>query len=74
MRNVITFNGITRLDIDPDVVLDAAQGKLSGVVLLGYDKNGEEYFATSYADGGDALWLLERLKKQLLEMGDENTN
>lgn len=72
MNNVIRFSGITRLNIDPDVVLEGAIGKLEGVVVLGYDKNGEEYFAASYADGADPLWLMERLKKRLLEIGDEH--
>ncbi len=73
MSNVIRFNGITRLDIDPDVVLEAAVGKLEGVVVIGYDKDGEEYFASSYADGAPPLWLLERLKLQLLTVYTENT-
>lgn len=73
MSNVIRFNGITRLDIDPDVVLEAAVGKLEGVVVIGYDKDGNEYFASSYADGGTPLWLLERLKLQLLTVYTENT-
>ncbi len=68
MSNVIRFNGVTRLNVEPDVVLEAAIGALDGVVVLGYSKDGEEYFASSYADGGDVLWLLERLKKQLLEV------
>lgn len=68
MSNVIRFNGVTRLNVEPDVVLEAAIGALDGVVVLGYSKAGEEYFASSYADGGDVLWLLERLKKQLLEV------
>jgi coenzyme F420-reducing hydrogenase delta subunit len=68
MSNVIRFNGVTRLNVEPDIVLEAAIGALDGVVVLGYSKDGEEYFASSYADGGDVLWLLERLKKQLLEV------
>ena len=68
MSNVIPFGGVTKLDIDPELVLSAAAEKLEGVVLLGYDKDGEEYFASSYADGGVVLWLMERLKKRLLEV------
>ena len=66
MTNVIPFNGVTRLDLDPDTVLENTKGKLEGFVICGYDKNGEEYFASTYADGGDVLWLLERLKLRLL--------
>lgn len=66
MNNVIPFNGITKLDLDPDMVLENNKGKLDGVVILGYDKNGDEHFASTYADGGDVLWLLERMKIRLL--------
>ena len=30
------------------------------------DMDGEEYFASSIADGGTVLWLIERMKLQLL--------
>jgi hypothetical protein len=68
--NVIPFGGITRLDIDPDVVLKAAIGKLERVVIAGMDKDGNEYFAASMADGADALWYLKRCEKTLLGFGD----
>jgi hypothetical protein len=68
--NVIPFGGITRLDIDPDVVLKGAIGKLERVVIAGIDKDGNEYFAASMADGADALWYLKRCEKTLLELGD----
>jgi hypothetical protein len=71
MSNVILFNGITKLDLDPDIVLESSKGKLEGVILIGYDKEGEEYFVSTYADGGDVLWLLERMKLRLLNVGVE---
>ena len=69
--NVVLFSGVTRLDLPPDRILESAMDKLESVVLLGYTKDGEEYFCSSLADGGDTLWLLERLKKALLEIPDE---
>lgn len=71
MTNIVRFPGITKLDIPADHVLESATGKLEGVVVLGYTADGQEYFASSYADGGDMLWLLERAKKALLEVADE---
>ena len=70
--NVIPFNGITSLDIDPDMVLDEAKG-LESVIVIGYTKDGEEYFSSSVADGGEVLWQLERSKLKLLtiELDDE---
>lgn len=66
---IINYTGITRLNIDPDRILDSAKGQLEGVVILGYTRDGDEYFASSYADGGTALWLLERCKAALLGVG-----
>jgi hypothetical protein len=64
---VIRWSGITRHDLPVDRILDAAAAaELKCVVVLGYDPAGEEYFASSIADGADVLWLLERLKLKLL--------
>lgn len=65
--SVFDFTGITRLDIDPDRVLEQAAGKLQGVVIIGFDHEGQFYGASSYADGGNAIWLLEVCKKRILE-------
>jgi hypothetical protein len=67
MSNVVRFPGITRFDLDPDLILQEAMGKLEGVVITGYDKHGNTYFASSYSDGGNAMWLLEICKKALLD-------
>jgi hypothetical protein len=65
---ILDFTGITRLDLDPDRVLAKAIGAVDSVIVIGYDKDGELYIATSYADGGDMLWALEQTKKKLLEI------
>ncbi|KKN52664.1 hypothetical protein LCGC14_0610580 [marine sediment metagenome] len=69
MGNVVELDCITTLDISADRVLSAAlEEDLAGVVLVGYKKDGSEFFRSSYADGGTILWLFEKCKKQLLEM------
>ena len=68
--NVIPLGNITKLDLPVDTVLDGAKGKLTGCVIIGYDSDEMEYFASTFADGGEVLWLLERAKLQLLRMGD----
>ena len=68
MAKIIPFNGITRLDLDPDATLERCRGILEGVVILGWDKDGGEYYVSSYADGGTVLWLLERCKARLLDV------
>jgi len=65
---IVVFPGITKLDVPAERVLEAARlAELTDIVILGYDKDENEWFASSIADGGTVLWLMERLKKQLLE-------
>lgn len=68
MGDVVILNVMSRLDLPPDRILEAAIGKMDKVVIIGYDKDGEEYFASSIADGGTVLWLMEKMKKKLLEV------
>lgn len=69
MSNVVTLGNITRLDLPTGRVLDGAKGKCSdGVVIIGFDDAGDFYFASSIADGGTVMWLLELAKKKLLEV------
>ena len=72
MSKVIPFTGITRLDLSPDIVLENLKGKLEGFVLVGYTTDGEEFFSSTYADGGTALWLMERSKTALLSQDMPN--
>lgn len=73
MTNVLKFTGITFIDMPPDVILEGALGKLESVIVLGYANDGEEYFASSMADGADALWHLQRAAHKLICMPDEET-
>lgn len=67
-NKVIPLNCVTRLDLPPDRVLEGAKGTLDGLVIMGYDHEGELYFASTYADGGEVLWLLEQCKAALLDL------
>ncbi len=69
MSNVTRFPGITNLDLDPDMILSEAIGKLATAIIIGTDKDGELYFASSVTDGGTVLWWVELAKKALLEVG-----
>jgi len=74
MSNVVNLGGATRLDIPAERVLNAAlEADLSEVVILGRDQEGNEYFASSIADGADVVWLADRLKFKLIsgEYGDD---
>lgn len=62
---------ITKLNLDPDRVLSKAIGELTEVVVIGFDKDGDEYFASSIADGGSVVFHLERAKHKLMRIIDE---
>jgi hypothetical protein len=57
-------------------VLKQAQGKLKGVVVIGFEKDedGTFYFASSYADGGDVLWLLRSGELRLFNLDAQVDN
>lgn len=68
MAEIITLDVITKLDIPVERVIDGAKkADLETAVVIGWDKDGEFYFASNKADGADVLWLLEQAKKRLLE-------
>lgn len=70
--NVIPFNGVTRLPIPVERVLQGAQDAgLTEVVVTGYrEEDGAYYFASSEPDGPSCVWLLEKAKLELLRMED----
>jgi hypothetical protein len=68
MGKVVNLNCVTRLDLPADRILEEAIGKLDKAIVIGYDKAGELYIASSVADGSDILWFLERAKKKLFEV------
>lgn len=71
MSNVVTLPVITRLNLNADRTLESLIGKLEGFVLSGWDKDGNEFFSTTFADGAEGLWLLERCKMVLMEQREE---
>lgn len=72
MSNVVDFTGVTSLDLAPERILDQARdADLEVAIVVGVDKDGELYFASSAADGGTVLWWFEKAKKALLAIGDD---
>jgi len=73
MKKIIPLGGLTLLDIPPNKILEAAKGKLEGVVIIGFEKDTDEvYAASSYADGGTVMWLLEACKTEMMNsIGNE---
>jgi hypothetical protein len=48
------------------VLATAAGAKLSEVIVIGRTQEGDLYFISSSADGGDVLWLMEIAKRELM--------
>ncbi len=66
--NVTILPVVTRLPSDPRQTLTAAlAADLTTAIVIGWDRNGSLYFASSEPDGGSVLWLMEVSKKNLLE-------
>ena len=65
---VIPLGNVTRLDLPADRILDQAKEHMEHVVVMGWDKEGRLYFASSFADGGEVMWLLEKCKQALLNV------
>ena len=61
----------TRLDFDPDEALTGAVGKLTEVVIVGYEADGSLYFASNRANAPDVLWLLKQAEQILLDIERE---
>lgn len=70
MGDVVDLGVVTTLPLDPDRILQKAVGQLDRVVLIGIDKDGGEYFASSDPDGGTVLWDIERAKLKLMRLAD----
>jgi basic membrane lipoprotein Med (substrate-binding protein (PBP1-ABC) superfamily) len=70
--NVVEFSGVTRLPIPVErVIKKALKGKLTEVVVVGYNSDGHFYFASSEPDGPSVLWLLEMARLLLLRVASE---
>ena len=74
INNVLPFVGITRIDSEADNVLRHALGELDSVVIVGYDKDGNEFYASNIADGANALWHLQRGIHNLMTIVDKDTD
>jgi len=68
-KKVVVLDCPTRLNIPVQRVLDGViTENLEDIVILGKKEDGEYFFASSIPDGGTVLWMMEKLKKQLLDI------
>lgn len=58
---VVEFTGPSTLDQPAEKILNwALETDLESVVVVGYTKDGDEYFASSKADAAQVVWHLQR--------------
>ena len=72
--NVIPFSIVKSMDVPASDVLSGAIEDLDGgnVIVFGKDRYGVYYLASSYADSGKALLMLERCKLAIIDCEDED--
>ena len=66
-NNIVRFTGLTKLDLEPDTILQKAIGELKEVLIIGTTKDGNQYLASSSADAKNMLWHLETAKYMIME-------
>jgi hypothetical protein len=72
MGDVVRWPGITTLDTSPRLVLTfAMREELENCIVLGFKEDGGIYLASSVADGGSMLWLMEIAKTRLMALAGE---
>ena len=61
----------SRLDVPAERVLhQAAKANLANAVVIGWDAEGDFYFAGSYSAMPEVLWLLALAQKRLLDLSE----
>ena len=68
--NVVEFTGETTLDLPVSKVLDKVLedvDTLDSVTVLGWDKDGCLYLASSQSKYSDIAWILDKAKSYLIE-------
>jgi len=69
MENKVTqLGGLTTAPGSFKKVLKCAEESLEHGLIIGWDNDGELYFAGSFSETADILLLLERAKQRLLEL------
>ena len=66
-KNVYPIGGIAKLDVPVESVCEGVVETMKEVIFIGWDKDDELVAASTLSDGGEIIWMLEKLKQMLLE-------
>lgn len=72
MTNVLPFTGETKGPVGPRAVAEGA-AELESILVLGWDKQGQFYIASSSPDVGELLLLTKLGERQIMNQLDEET-
>lgn len=64
--NVVFGDFNTTLDVPVERVREAAENSCEKLLCIGIDKEGKPYYASSFTDSHELLWMIERFKAKLL--------
>lgn len=65
---VVRFDDLTLQDLEPDVILEGACGKLSEVLVVGWDQDGDLYVASNHGYRPELLYLLKFAERFLMDL------
>jgi hypothetical protein len=69
---VVEFDGVKHLQVPgADVLKAALESNLVNAVVIGWDTDGDFFFASTEANHSVTLWLLAHAQKMLLDGGPE---
>ena len=72
MAEIVELSVVTKLDIPAERVISrAAEADLVEVVIVGFDKDGDLFFAANKADAGAVGWQLDMAKHRLLKLCED---
>lgn len=66
-NNIVRFTGLTKLDLEPDTILQKAIGELKEVLIIGTTLDGNQYLASSSSDAKNMIWHIETAKFMIME-------
>lgn len=66
MGDVVRLPCVTFLPLPPDLVLEAAKGKCTYVLVLGWDQDGNLFCSSSDSDMREACWAMDKFRHKLL--------
>jgi hypothetical protein len=68
MSNVVILPVVTTLDIPAERILtQAIEADLKEAMIIGTSKDGSFFFAATFGDGGNVLWLLEKARIAIMK-------